>query len=1173
MAALIVKQEQLNCYHDNEMKIIPKNPIVSRVAKKRKIQELMDCDDPIKNHVEYSSQSSPIRIKNLVKRCRNQQSKGSKGSRTSGKLRVESNKQRSFGHGFIMGKCKDDDDDDDRKCSAGFSPIRAKLPVKSRTNNQESNGSNGRNNAGKLKGASNRKRSLKVKSISCEFSEDEEYTGESPLSVKKKRARQSKGSSGARTSNKKPQDTSSKQRSLERDCIWDKYEDAANDDDDDDDEDKIKGRTFLRAKPSFKKRKIARENESFNGEIFSQKRNCALNKTRNHNDENSVSGSETNEGEEEGKENEGSSSSRRKASLAGELESSHGKRISERRHGARNKNNGFGGEFYYGFWVDDQEEDFLEEEETKNRSSHSNGVKLRSSADTGEKNYKSGNLLSCQLSSSSSSSSSCSSVSGIKRDRNSVDRCTRSNHKENQKERLKCHQCRRNDRRIVVPCTNCKDKVYCIQCIKQWYRHLSEEDIAENCPCCRRNCNCNLCLHSSSMIKASKRDLTGQEKVHHLHYLIKSLLPFLKQIIQEQIEEIDMESRIQGVESSSIKIQESSCYNDERVYCNYCATSIIDLHRSCPNCPFELCLSCCREIHNGKALGGGDKVVPRFVNRGCNYIHGGDPLPNSYHVETSKDHDKPLTTWVASIDGSITCAPKEMGGCGNCVLKLKRILPHNWTSNLEAKAEEVLRKLEVDQPISRPNHLKKGSKTVRRAAYRESSGDNFLYCPNSRDVIRDEELLQFQMHWANGQPVIVRDVLEQTTGLSWEPMVMWRALCENLDSNDRSNMSEVKAIDCLAGCEVEIKTHQFFKGYTDGRRYKNFWPEMLKLKDWPPSDKFEDLLQRHCDEFISALPFQEYTDPRAGFVNLAVKLPQGVLKPDLGPKTYIAYGIAQELGRGDSVTKLHCDMSDAVNILTHTAEVELDDQQHAEIVKLKKKHQAQDERERLVREMNIRPCNVASEQKLDLNASHRKHEDNKIEVSGSFPVVNTFSPSKQPSEASEVITDPARDHEGDSKPSEEIGGALWDIFRREDVPKLQEYLRKHCGEFRHTYCSPVEQVVHPIHDQCFYLTLEHKRKLKEEYGIEPWTFEQHLGEAVFIPAGCPHQVRNLKSCTKVAVDFVSPENVHECIRLTEEFRRLPKDHKAREDKLEIKKMILHAINQAVEDLEALTSAK
>jgi mannose-6-phosphate isomerase-like protein (cupin superfamily) len=29
-------------------------------------------------------------------------------------------------------------------------------------------------------------------------------------------------------------------------------------------------------------------------------------------------------------------------------------------------------------------------------------------------------------------------------------------------------------------------------------------------------------------------------------------------------------------------------------------------------------------------------------------------------------------------------------------------------------------------------------------------------------------------------------------------------------------------------------------------------------------------------------------------------------------------------------------------------------------------------------------------------------------------------------------------------------------------------------------------------------------------GVKPWTFEQKLGEVVFIPAGCPHQVRNLK---------------------------------------------------------------
>ena len=42
-----------------------------------------------------------------------------------------------------------------------------------------------------------------------------------------------------------------------------------------------------------------------------------------------------------------------------------------------------------------------------------------------------------------------------------------------------------------------------------------------------------------------------------------------------------------------------------------------------------------------------------------------------------------------------------------------------------------------------------------------------------------------------------------------------------------------------------------------------------------------------------------------------------------------------------------------------------------------------------------------------------------------------------------------------------------------------------------------------------------------------------------------------QSCIKVALDFVSPENVRECIRLTEQFRLLPKWHRVNEDKLEV----------------------
>ncbi|KAJ0755528.1 putative transcription factor & chromatin remodeling &Metalloenzymes JmjC family [Helianthus annuus] len=163
---------------------------------------------------------------------------------------------------------------------------------------------------------------------------------------------------------------------------------------------------------------------------------------------------------------------------------------------------------------------------------------------------------------------------------------------------------------------------------------------------------------------------------------------------------------------------------------------------------------------------------------------------------------------------------------------------------------------------------------------------------------------------------------------------------------------------------------KFFKGYTQGIRQNDSQPKMFKLKDFPPNDSYEEVLPRHYDEFICALPLQEYTNPKTCVLNIAAKLPPNMNKPDLGPKSYIAYGNAQELGSGNYVTYLHCDIADAV----------------------------------------------------------------------------------------------------------------------------------------------------------------------------------------FIPAGCPHQVRNLKSCTKVAMDFVSPESISECIRITQEFRKLPAGHPSQEDdKLEVMK--------------------
>ncbi|GER34310.1 transcription factor jumonji (jmjC)domain-containing protein [Striga asiatica] len=162
----------------------------------------------------------------------------------------------------------------------------------------------------------------------------------------------------------------------------------------------------------------------------------------------------------------------------------------------------------------------------------------------------------------------------------------------------------------------------------------------------------------------------------------------------------------------------------------------------------------------------------------------------------------------------------------------------------------------------------------------------------------------------------------------------------------------------------------------------------------------------------------------------------------------------------------------------------------------------------------------------------------------------------------------AKDKEkGESFLSENAyGAAVWDIFRRKDAPKITEYLLKHREEFRHHNNSRVgNNVVHPIHDQVFYLDEKHKKQLKEEFDVEAWTFEQHLGEAVFIPAGCPHQLRNRMSCTKVAVDFVSPDNVQECFRLTNEFRKLQDSHRSKQDILEVKKLVVYAARAAINE--------
>ncbi|KZV86429.1 Clavaminate synthase-like protein [Exidia glandulosa HHB12029] len=138
-------------------------------------------------------------------------------------------------------------------------------------------------------------------------------------------------------------------------------------------------------------------------------------------------------------------------------------------------------------------------------------------------------------------------------------------------------------------------------------------------------------------------------------------------------------------------------------------------------------------------------------------------------------------------------------------------------------------------------------------------------------------------------------------------------------------------------------------------------------------------------------------------------------------------------------------------------------------------------------------------------------------------------------------------HFATSRPDGGEGGAVWDIFRSQDSDAVRKFLR---SRFKDKCPAGAD----PIHQQLYYLDRELLAALKAEHGVVSCRVYQRPGEAVFIPAGCAHQVCNLSDCIKVAVDFVSPENIERCENLTREFQA----QTWKEDVLQLKTMLWYA---------------
>ena len=140
-------------------------------------------------------------------------------------------------------------------------------------------------------------------------------------------------------------------------------------------------------------------------------------------------------------------------------------------------------------------------------------------------------------------------------------------------------------------------------------------------------------------------------------------------------------------------------------------------------------------------------------------------------------------------------------------------------------------------------------------------------------------------------------------------------------------------------------------------------------------------------------------------------------------------------------------------------------------------------------------------------------------------------------------------------------GAVWHIFSQAESRALPAAVAKLVGPSGKRPAAVQRvgaEVGSMLFDGSIYLDDELLELLAQQAGLVPFVVVQAVGDAVVVPAGCAHQVRNLRSSIKVAADFVAPEHVEQCLWLTSQIRDLPAHHHRHVDVLAVRTILFHA---------------
>ncbi|EEE59049.1 hypothetical protein OsJ_10820 [Oryza sativa Japonica Group] len=677
-----------------------------------------------------------------------------------------------------------------------------------------------------------------------------------------------------------------------------------------------------------------------------------------------------------------------------------------------------------------------------------------------------------------------------------------------------CHQCRRVANTIC--CTSCDRRGYCTNCISRWYSDIPIDDVRKVCPACRGICNCRVCLLGDNVIKARVQEISAVDKLEYLHSILASVLPVLKQIYSDQCFEIGVDTKAYGLRTDIIRAKVNP---DEQMCCDFCKVPVFDYHRHCPRCLYDLCLDCCRDIRRSRtSVARGEYAEGRVVDRSKDTSNKRARMEPS--AESANDKSVPqrrdiknidirslFPTWRVNNDGSITCGPHEAGGCGSSKLVLRRIFKINWISKLVKNSEEMVNGCKV-------HVLENGCSSCNDGRTLELTGHrNFgvSTCSNNGGIDRF---------------CVFSPVLEDLKSegiihfrkhwIKGEPVVIRNAFEPSLSSSwDPLNIWRgiQEIMDEEVDDDVIVKAVDCSNQAEVDIELKQF------IKGYSDGHKGED-------GELMMLKLKEWPPPSVLEEFLLCQRPEFIVNFPLVDFIHSRWGL--------------------LNLSAKLPPDTLQPEVGLKLLIAYGRHQEAGKGDSVTNLM----INMADVVHMLMHTA-KGHD---------------VCPKRLQPERSEKIANGMTMHVNAHAPVQNLNVDMGNNhLTMQDISKLNEYLTANWEEL-----AASSQVKNPIYEQSIYLNKYHKRILKDQYGIEPWTFQQHIGEAVFVPAGCPFQVKNLQSTVQLALDFLSPESLGESARMAQEIRCLPNDHDAKLKMLEIGKISLYAASSAVREIQRIT---